>query len=113
MESQRCNYVAPLGDVHAPNEDVEIRGHKIPKGTMIFANYWTCLMDPVTFPDPHRFDPTRFLDKGNNVLKPREFIPFFLGELKYHNLWNIVHFDMFGVNIASNTVIIIIAMLFA
>ena len=85
MESQRCNYVAPLGDLHAPNEDVEIRGHKIPKGTMIFANYWSCLMDPVKFPDPYKFDPTRFLDKESNVLKPREFIPFFLGGFIQHD----------------------------
>jgi hypothetical protein len=41
--------------------DDYIDGYFIPKGTVIFVNTWGLHQDPVKYPDPEKFDPTRFL----------------------------------------------------
>jgi len=35
----------------------------IPKGSTVIANLWSIHLNPDDFPDPHRFDPERFMEK--------------------------------------------------
>ncbi|KAK0211153.1 cytochrome P450 [Desarmillaria ectypa] len=63
-EVLRWNPVAPLGLPHMVTHDDEYNGYFIPAGTTIVGNSWTILHDPVTYPDPGRFNPERFLGVG-------------------------------------------------
>lgn len=54
----------PAGVV-APREaaiDLTVAGYAIKKGTLILASPYLAGRDPAAWPDPARFDPTRFLD---------------------------------------------------
>lgn len=63
-EVLRWNPVAPLGLPHMVTHDDEYNGYFIPAGTTIVGNSWTILHDPVTYTDPGRFNPERFLSVG-------------------------------------------------
>ncbi|KAF8592878.1 cytochrome P450, partial [Ceratobasidium sp. AG-I] len=48
-------------------------GYTIKKGTTIEANIWAIMRDPKSYPNPHVFDPTRFLTPTPNP-DPRRFL---------------------------------------
>lgn len=52
----------------------------IPQGTRVIYNSWLINHDPVLWPDPDKFDPTRFQDVSR--IHPCAFAPFGLGEKK-------------------------------
>lgn len=60
-EVLRWNSVAPSGVPHVAIEDGFIGNYFIPKDSMILANLWGILHDPVTYPEPFNFDPERFI----------------------------------------------------
>ncbi|KAJ7471423.1 cytochrome P450 [Mycena galericulata] len=61
-ETLRWRPVAVLGGTpHASTEDFTYQGMFIPKGSTIIANLWGIHLNPADFPDPHRFDPERFM----------------------------------------------------
>ncbi|KAJ7614009.1 cytochrome P450 [Roridomyces roridus] len=63
-ETLRWRPVAVLGGTsHASTEDFTYEGMFIPKGSTIIANLWGIHLNPKDFPDPHRFDPERFMTK--------------------------------------------------
>ncbi|KAJ7679159.1 cytochrome P450 [Mycena polygramma] len=63
-ETLRWRPVAVLGGTpHASTEDFAYQGMFIPKGSTIIANLWGIHLNPADFPDPHRFDPERFMSK--------------------------------------------------
>ncbi|CAG0891411.1 unnamed protein product [Darwinula stevensoni] len=63
------------------NQDVEFAGYTIPKGTIVMGNLWACHFDPKYWPDPFKFDPTRFLESdGTLKTKIPSFLPFSLGK---------------------------------
>ncbi|KAJ6512686.1 cytochrome P450 [Mycena sanguinolenta] len=63
-EALRWRPVAVLGGTpHASTEDLVYEGMFIPKGSTIIANLWGIHLNPADFPDPHRFDPERFMSK--------------------------------------------------
>ncbi|KAJ7111970.1 cytochrome P450 [Mycena epipterygia] len=63
-ETLRWRPVAVLGGTpHASTEDFVYQGMRIPKGSTIIANLWGIHLNPADFPDPHRFDPERFMSK--------------------------------------------------
>ncbi|QRW13256.1 cytochrome P450 family protein [Ceratobasidium sp. AG-Ba] len=72
QEAMRCSPVAPLGIEHCASADFEVRGYTIKKGTTIESNIWALMHDPATYPDPHTFNPDRFL-KEKPDLDPRRF----------------------------------------
>lgn len=47
---------------HAAKEDIQYNGCIIPKGATIINNVYTIHNDPNRYPDPRRFDPTRYRD---------------------------------------------------
>ncbi|KAJ6560734.1 cytochrome P450 [Mycena sp. CBHHK59/15] len=63
-ETLRWRPVAVLGGTpHSSTEDFVYQGMYIPKGSTIIANLWGIHLNPADFPDPHRFDPERFMTK--------------------------------------------------
>ncbi|XP_078605868.1 cytochrome P450 2J4-like [Branchiostoma floridae x Branchiostoma japonicum] len=77
MEAQRIRTVVPLGLPHATTRQVTINGFDLPAGTQVLSNLWSVHMDPEYWPDPERFDPSKFLDaEGRIINKPDAFMPF-------------------------------------
>ncbi|OCH88084.1 O-methylsterigmatocystin oxidoreductase [Obba rivulosa] len=72
-ECTRWMPVAPLGVPHASLADDEYNGYVIPQGSIMIANQWAILHDPVEYPDPEMFIPERFIKDGKmnpNVKDP-------------------------------------------
>ncbi|GAA6009287.1 hypothetical protein JCM10207_004336 [Rhodosporidiobolus poonsookiae] len=63
-ETLRWRPIAVLGGTpHASTEDDWYNGMFIPKGSTVIANLWSIHLNEKDFPDPHRFDPERFMTK--------------------------------------------------
>ncbi|AIA05970.1 MULTISPECIES: cytochrome P450 [Streptomyces] len=57
------------------NEDLELNGYHVPKGTSVFLVPWVTHRHPEFWPDPERFDPDRFV--GKQADRPRyAYFPF-------------------------------------
>ncbi|EJD46771.1 cytochrome P450 [Auricularia subglabra TFB-10046 SS5] len=56
--------VLPLAVPHAAEEDDVFQGMLIRKGTIVIANTWAILHDERAYPDPHEFNPDRYLHDG-------------------------------------------------
>lgn len=62
-EVLRWRPVAVLGGTpHASSEDDIYQGWRIPTGTTILGNSWAINLNEEYYPDPHLFNPARFLD---------------------------------------------------
>ncbi|NXG59668.1 CP1B1 protein, partial [Hemiprocne comata] len=70
-ETLRYSSFVPITIPHATTDDVELEGFHIPKGTVVFINQWSVNHDSTKWPDPQRFDPTRFLDKQQRLDRDR------------------------------------------
>ena len=75
MEVQRLTCVAPSSLPHVANEDGQLGGYMIPKGTILFYNINAIHMDPEFWVDPKAFAPSRFLDGKNR----KQFVPCGMG----------------------------------
>ncbi|MCJ1376168.1 hypothetical protein MMC20_007408 [Loxospora ochrophaea] len=61
-EVLRWRPVAVLGGTpHASTEHDIYQGYHIPAGTTVLGNNWAINLNEEYYPDPHRFDPARFL----------------------------------------------------
>ncbi|PWA63224.1 cytochrome P450 [Artemisia annua] len=65
---------------HRAISDVKVRGYMIPKDAQVLCNMWAMGQDSNVWPNPHMFEPERFLDvkidyKGQDF----EYIPFGTG----------------------------------
>ncbi|XP_015912899.2 cytochrome P450 2F3 [Parasteatoda tepidariorum] len=56
-------------------KETVIRGYRIPKGAMTLVNMWTCHNDPEIYPEPEKFNPSRFMceDKSKRPDLPINF----------------------------------------
>ncbi|XP_040464813.1 cytochrome P450 1B1-like [Falco naumanni] len=70
-ETLRYTSFVPITIPHATTDDVELEGFHIPKGTVVFINQWSVNHDCSKWPDPQRFDPTRFLDVQQRLDRDR------------------------------------------
>jgi cytochrome P450 len=62
-EVLRWRPVAVLGGTpHASTEDDRYDGYHIPAGSTVLGNSWAINLNDEYYPNPHRFDPARFLD---------------------------------------------------
>ena len=67
-EVLRWRPVAALGGVpHFSTLDDVYEGWFIPRGTTILGNTWAINLNELYYPDPHLFEPLRFLDKEHVV----------------------------------------------
>ncbi|XP_069129052.1 cytochrome P450 18a1-like [Argopecten irradians] len=78
-EILRRGDIAPLGVAHATSEDVIFKGHLIPKGAMLIPLIHSVHTDHELFPEPKKFNPSRFIDKEGNFQGSDHVIPFFFG----------------------------------
>jgi len=67
LEAVRWKPPVPASILHAASEDFTYEGYVIPKGAIIVDNLWSQTRDESVYPDPEKFDPTRFLDSDGNV----------------------------------------------
>lgn len=73
-EVLRWRPVAVLGGTpHASTEDDHYNGHFIPAGTTVLGNSWAINLNEEYYPNPHHFNPLRFLDE--NVAARAKGIP--------------------------------------
>ncbi|KAK3686112.1 cytochrome P450 [Podospora appendiculata] len=59
-ETLRWMPTAILGMPHAVTQADEYMGYKIPKGATVVCNVWALHTDPVRYPNPRTFDPSRY-----------------------------------------------------
>ena len=79
-EVMRFRTIFPNGVPHKTTADTVLAGHSIPKGTIVLYPTFTALHDTDCFPDPHSFNPDRFLVDGKfSKLAYPYFIPFGVG----------------------------------
>lgn len=81
-ETQRVCNLLPINLTHRTLADAQILGGKyhLKKGTSITPQICCVLFDEKIFPNPHRFEPERFLDEQGQLKRFEEFIPFGLGK---------------------------------
>lgn len=64
-EVLRWRPVAVLGGTpHASTEDDKYEGYYIPAGTTVLGNSWAINLNEEYYPNPHHFNPRRFLDEN-------------------------------------------------
>ncbi|KAJ7186132.1 cytochrome P450 [Mycena filopes] len=63
-EVLRWHPPAPIGIPHELGEDDVYEGMLIPAGSVIMVNIWEILHDPEMYPDPFKFDPSRYIQDG-------------------------------------------------
>ncbi|XP_053444125.1 cytochrome P450 1B1 [Nycticebus coucang] len=68
-EAMRFSSFVPVTIPHATTASTSILGYHIPKDTVVFVNQWSVNHDPVKWPNPEDFDPTRFLDQDGFINK--------------------------------------------
>ncbi|KIJ67582.1 hypothetical protein HYDPIDRAFT_174015 [Hydnomerulius pinastri MD-312] len=76
LESMRWRPLAPMGVPHRATEDIIWDGYCIPAGTTVFGNHWAISRDPEVFPDPEKFDLTRWLTSDGKLRGDLKF-PYF------------------------------------
>ena len=83
MEVQRKANIITFNIPRYLTVDVEIGGHIIPAHTTIFAQITSVMDNPEIYPQPDRFDPSRFLEsdgKTFNKTAMDHLVPFSLGK---------------------------------
>ncbi len=75
QEVQRHSNMLPLGVPRSAAVDARLGEYTIPKGTQVFQNMTSVHFDPELFPDPHRFDPTRYLATEDGGGEKTRFVP--------------------------------------
>ncbi|XP_054165847.1 cytochrome P450 2J3-like [Oppia nitens] len=76
----RYRSISPINLPRCAIQDITIGGHRIPKGTQIFVNFWSVENDPILWDKPSEFRPQRFLTNENTFQKPEHFTPFSYGK---------------------------------
>ncbi|KAL7635548.1 UNVERIFIED_CONTAM: hypothetical protein RMT77_014617 [Armadillidium vulgare] len=67
-EVQRCSSLISHGIVRSTSTDIKFGGYDIPAGTIIISVAALSHKDPLYFKDPHKFDPSRFLDENGKFI---------------------------------------------
>ncbi|CAH1269317.1 CYP2U1 [Branchiostoma lanceolatum] len=78
-EVLRLAPVVPSSVLHATSNDTVFRGYSIPKNTAVLVNIWSVNHNPNLFPDPDKFDPTRFINDAGKYVKSDKVITFSMG----------------------------------
>jgi len=57
-------------------EDHEVGGYRIPRGSLVLVSQYVMHRDPRFFPEPERFDPTRFAPEARSERPQFSYFPF-------------------------------------
>ncbi|XP_076449011.1 steroid 17-alpha-hydroxylase/17,20 lyase-like [Babylonia areolata] len=84
MELLRYISHVPLAVPHYTMCDTSVLGRPVPANTTVYINLWSLHHDKTEWTDPWRFDPSRFLDDGDQLVTPshenrRKLLPFGAG----------------------------------
>uniref|UniRef100_T1JYL6 Cytochrome P450 n=1 Tax=Tetranychus urticae TaxID=32264 RepID=T1JYL6_TETUR len=80
-EIHRIGSVVANNLLRRASSDTKIGNYNIPKDTLVIFNFWSVNHDPKLWPNPDKFDPTRYLaEDGSKVAKPPHLIPFSAGK---------------------------------
>lgn len=83
METQRMANLVPLGVMRRTVVESKLCGYDIPENTVVVPLLTAVLRDPKVYPNPEKFDPSRFLQPGKIGEKGAEvthLIPFSAGK---------------------------------
>nr|AIL94124.1 cytochrome P450 CYP3036A1 [Tigriopus japonicus] len=80
QEILRFSCIAPLGIFREADRDVKVGDYFLPKGTVVFSHLYAIVNDPKVFPNPERFDPTRFLDENGQFKRNDKNVVFSTGK---------------------------------
>ena len=81
-EVHRWAAIAPINLPRCASADVTIDGTLVARGTTVLVNFWSVNRDVNIWPEPEKFDPTRFYDANNKIdpiIRRKELSPFSIG----------------------------------
>ncbi|KAG1840951.1 cytochrome P450 [Suillus tomentosus] len=79
LESLRWRPVTLGGFPHRAMEDIVWQNYLIPAGATVIGNHWAIANDPEVFPEPHRFNPQRWIDDAGRVRSDLRFFTYGFG----------------------------------
>ncbi|KAG1802492.1 cytochrome P450 [Suillus variegatus] len=79
LESFRWRPVNLGGFGHRATKDIIWRDYLIPAGATVIGNHWAIANDPEVFPEPHKFNPQRWIDNAGSVRDDLKFFAFGFG----------------------------------
>ncbi|KAG1894747.1 cytochrome P450 [Suillus fuscotomentosus] len=79
LESLRWRPVSLGGFAHRATKDIIWKNYLIPAGTTVIGNHWAIANDPEVFPEPHTFNPQRWIDDAGRVRGDLRFFTFGFG----------------------------------
>ncbi|CAH1790746.1 unnamed protein product, partial [Owenia fusiformis] len=75
-ESLRLMPVGPMAVPHVCSKTTTLAGYTIPESTILIPNLYAVHHDPNTWPNPEKFDPSRFIDEEGKLQNHDKIIPF-------------------------------------
>ncbi|KAG1812011.1 cytochrome P450 [Suillus variegatus] len=79
LESLRWRPVSIGGFAHRATKDMIWNNYLIPAGATVIGNHWAIANDPEVFPEPHKFNPQRWIDDTGRVRSDLRFFTFGFG----------------------------------
>ncbi|KAG1798579.1 cytochrome P450 [Suillus plorans] len=79
LESLRWRPVTLGGFAHRATKDIIWKNYLVPAGATVIGNHWAIANDPEVFPEPHRFNPQRWIDDAGRVRGDLRFFTFSFG----------------------------------
>ncbi|KAG1849245.1 cytochrome P450 [Suillus subluteus] len=79
LESMRWRPVSLGGVPHCATKDIIWNNYLIPAGAIVIGNHWAIANDPDVFPEPHKFNPQRWIDDVGRVRDDLRFFTFGFG----------------------------------
>ncbi|KAG1840973.1 cytochrome P450 [Suillus tomentosus] len=67
LESLRWRPITLGGFAHRATKDIIWNNYLIPSGATVIGNHWAIANDPEVFPEPHKFNPQRWIDDAGRV----------------------------------------------
>ncbi|CAD5225304.1 unnamed protein product [Bursaphelenchus xylophilus] len=79
LESLRYSNLLAQNIPRVVNEDVDIEGYHVKKGTIVIPQISVLMRDPKAFPNPDSMNPERFINSDGTLKHIDEFLPFSVG----------------------------------
>ncbi|KAG2131618.1 cytochrome P450 [Suillus bovinus] len=79
LESLRWRPIVLGGFEHRATKDIIWNNYLIPAGATVIGNHWAIANDPEVFPEPHKFNPQRWIDDAGRVRSDLRFFTFGFG----------------------------------